>query len=61
MRLNQLKPAAGAKHAKKRLGRGIGSGTGKSIFIILLALDLTMVDLFNGISHLQPGLCGFAA
>jgi large subunit ribosomal protein L15 len=30
MRLNQLKPAAGAKHAKKRLGRGIGSGTGKT-------------------------------
>ena len=30
MRLNQIKPAAGAKHAKKRLGRGIGSGTGKT-------------------------------
>ena len=30
MRLNQIKPAAGAKHAKKRVGRGIGSGTGKS-------------------------------
>ncbi|MBI2312980.1 MAG: 50S ribosomal protein L15 [Betaproteobacteria bacterium] len=30
MRLNQLKPAAGAKHAKKRVGRGIGSGTGKT-------------------------------
>jgi large subunit ribosomal protein L15 len=30
MRLNQLKPAAGAKHARKRLGRGIGSGTGKT-------------------------------
>jgi large subunit ribosomal protein L15 len=30
MRLNQIKPAAGARHAKKRLGRGIGSGTGKT-------------------------------
>jgi len=30
MRLNQIKPAAGAKHARKRLGRGIGSGTGKT-------------------------------
>src|SRR5512134_1397927 len=30
MRLNQLKPAAGAKHDKKRHGRGIGSGTGKT-------------------------------
>jgi large subunit ribosomal protein L15 len=30
MELNNLKPGAGAKHAKKRLGRGIGSGLGKT-------------------------------
>jgi large subunit ribosomal protein L15 len=30
MRLNQLKPADGAKHSKKRVGRGIGSGLGKT-------------------------------
>jgi large subunit ribosomal protein L15 len=30
MRLNELKPAAGAKHAKRRVGRGIGSGLGKT-------------------------------
>lgn len=30
MQLNTIKPAAGAKHAKKRVGRGIGSGTGKT-------------------------------
>lgn len=30
MRLNDLKPAAGAKHAAKRVGRGIGSGLGKT-------------------------------
>ena len=30
MRLNSLKPAAGAKHAKRRVGRGIGSGLGKT-------------------------------
>lgn len=28
--LNQLKPVAGARHSKKRLGRGIGSGLGKT-------------------------------
>ena len=28
--LNELKPNAGARHSKKRLGRGIGSGTGKT-------------------------------
>jgi large subunit ribosomal protein L15 len=30
MRLNTIKPAKGAKTAKKRLGRGIGSGLGKT-------------------------------
>lgn len=30
MRLNELKPAPGAKHAKRRVGRGIGSGLGKT-------------------------------
>ncbi len=30
MELNNLKPAAGAKHAKRRVGRGIGSGLGKT-------------------------------
>ena len=28
--LQELRPPAGAKHARKRLGRGIGSGTGKT-------------------------------
>ena len=30
MRLNQLKPADGSRHAPKRVGRGIGSGLGKT-------------------------------
>ena len=30
MELNNLKPGAGAKHAKRRVGRGIGSGLGKT-------------------------------
>ncbi|UCH18314.1 MAG: 50S ribosomal protein L15 [Burkholderiales bacterium] len=30
MKLNAIKPAAGAKHAKRRVGRGIGSGLGKT-------------------------------
>jgi large subunit ribosomal protein L15 len=30
MNLNNIKPAAGAKHAKRRVGRGIGSGLGKT-------------------------------
>ena len=30
MQLNQIKPAEGAKHAKRRVGRGIGSGLGKT-------------------------------
>jgi large subunit ribosomal protein L15 len=30
MELNNIKPASGAKHSKKRVGRGIGSGLGKT-------------------------------
>ncbi len=30
MRLNTLSPAPGRKHSAKRVGRGIGSGTGKT-------------------------------
>ena len=30
MELNTIKPGAGAKHAKRRVGRGIGSGLGKT-------------------------------
>ena len=30
MLLNTIKPAVGAKHAKRRVGRGIGSGLGKT-------------------------------
>jgi large subunit ribosomal protein L15 len=30
MELNNIQPALGAKHAKRRVGRGIGSGLGKT-------------------------------
>ncbi|MDC0559068.1 50S ribosomal protein L15 [Candidatus Izimaplasma bacterium] len=30
MNLSNLKPTPGSTHAKKRLGRGVGSGTGKT-------------------------------
>ena len=30
MQLNKIQPAEGAKHSKRRVGRGIGSGLGKT-------------------------------
>ncbi len=30
MQLNNIQPATGAKHSKRRVGRGIGSGLGKT-------------------------------
>jgi large subunit ribosomal protein L15 len=30
MELNTIKPASGSKHSKRRVGRGIGSGLGKT-------------------------------
>lgn len=35
MRLNTLSPAEGAKHSAKRLGRGIGSGLGKLVVVVI--------------------------
>ena len=30
MQLNTIKPSVGSKHARRRVGRGIGSGLGKT-------------------------------
>ncbi|WP_047153237.1 50S ribosomal protein L15 [Aneurinibacillus tyrosinisolvens] len=30
MKLHEIKPAEGSRHTRKRVGRGIGSGTGKT-------------------------------
>jgi len=30
MKLHELKPAEGSRHTRKRVGRGLGSGTGKT-------------------------------
>ena len=30
MKLNELKPAPGSTHARRPLGRGVGSGLGKT-------------------------------
>ena len=38
MRLNSLKPAPGSKHARHRVGRGIGSGWGKTAWILFVIL-----------------------
>ncbi len=35
MRLNELSPAPGSKTERKRVGRGIGSGFGKTVEEIL--------------------------
>ncbi len=35
MELNTIKPGAGAKHAAKRVGRGIGCGLGKTCRVVV--------------------------
>ena len=37
MGLNSMKPADGAKHAQRRVGRGIGSGLGKTAGLVTRA------------------------
>ena len=49
MRLNTLSPAAGSKPEKKRVGRGIGSGLGKTVVAVTKALVLARaVELVSG-------------
>ena len=43
MNLNELKPVAGARHAKKRVGRGIGSGMGKLLHVVIKDKMLVVV------------------
>ena len=48
--LDQLKPVPGARHSKKRLGRGIGSGLGMYITMrigFLISISSEPVTLFS--------------
>lgn len=46
MRLNTLSPAAGAKSAPKRVGRGIGSGLGKTLVAVTRVKNLVAVAVY---------------
>lgn len=50
MRLNTLSPAEGAKHSAKRLGRGIGSGLGKTGGRGHKGQNLVLVAVFVAVS-----------
>ena len=41
MELNSIKPASGAKHAKRRVGRGIGSGLSSGSLSLRLRYEVT--------------------
>ena len=43
MRLDELKPAEGSKFERRRVGRGIGSGTGKTSGKVIKARTLVPV------------------
>ena len=51
MRLNTLSPAEGAKHSAKRLGRGIGSGLGKTGGRVIKVKNLVQVAVFVVVSR----------
>lgn len=51
MRLNTLSPAEGAKHSAKRLGRGIGSGLGKLVVVVIKVKNLVLAAVFVVVSR----------
>ena len=44
MFLNSLSPAPGAKTAKKRLGRGIGSGLARQVVVVTKVRNLVQAE-----------------
>ena len=53
MRLNTLSPAEGAKHSAKRLGRGIGSGLGKLVVVVIKVKNLVLAAVFVVVSRVD--------
>ena len=51
MRLKSLSPAEGAKHSAKRLGRGIGSGLGKLVVVVIKVKNLVLAAVFVVVSR----------
>ena len=51
MYIHELKNADGARTSKKRLGRGIGSGTGKTKPINPVLYDLTSLYYLNNVTN----------
>ena len=50
MHLNTLSPAPGAKKAKKRCGRGIGSGIGKQVVAVTKVRSLVLAVVYVQVS-----------
>lgn len=57
MRLNTLSPAEGAKHAPKRVGRGIGSGWVKPAAVVTKVRSLVLAVAYVVVSKVVRCLC----
>ncbi len=57
MRLNTLSPAEGAKHAPKRVGRGIGSGLVKPAAVVTKVRSLVLAVAYVVVSKVVRCLC----
>lgn len=57
MRLNTLSPAEGAKHAPKRVGRGIGSGPVKPAAVVTKVRSLVLAVAYVVVSKVVRCLC----
>ena len=57
MRLNTLSPAEGAKHAPKRVGRGIGSGRVKPAAVVTKVRSLVLAVAYVVVSKVVRCLC----
>ncbi len=60
MELNSIKPAEGSKHAARRVGRGIGSGLGKTAAVDTKVKNPARVATTRWVSKAVKCLCSVA-
>ena len=57
MQLNTIKPADGSKKAAKRVGRGIGSGFGKTAVAVIKVRNRVLVVFIKSVLKAVRCLC----
>lgn len=59
--MNTIQPAVGATHAGRRVGRGIGSGLGKRVVVVIKVKRAGLVGFIRWVSRVVKCPCNDAS